>query len=141
MQPANQRGRRSWRHALRQYPQLLLKAPAPPPLRAGENLAANLPSPRMSTPEALPFDQPRVIHCVAASKGGSIQLNTPSARRPSAAAYLEPPFAKVVLPASAPTIFTGIRLAAAHSILVLIAAEMVGSKAGLGYFVNAAEFN
>jgi hypothetical protein len=41
----------------------------------------------MSTPEALPFDQPSVIHCVPASKGGSIQLNTPSARRPSADAY------------------------------------------------------
>jgi NitT/TauT family transport system permease protein len=50
-------------------------------------------------------------------------------------------FAKVILPASVPTIFTGIRLAAAHSILVLIAAEMVGAKAGLGYFVNAAQFN
>jgi NitT/TauT family transport system permease protein len=50
-------------------------------------------------------------------------------------------FAKVILPASVPTIFTGIRLAAAHSVLVLIAAEMVGAKAGLGYFVNAAEFN
>jgi len=45
-------------------------------------------------------------------------------------------FIKVILPASVPTIFTGIRLAAAHSILVLIAAEMVGAKAGLGYFVN-----
>jgi NitT/TauT family transport system permease protein len=50
-------------------------------------------------------------------------------------------FAKVILPASVPTIFTGIRLAAAYSVLVLIAAEMVGAKAGLGYFVNAAEFN
>jgi NitT/TauT family transport system permease protein len=50
-------------------------------------------------------------------------------------------FAKVILPASVPTIFTGIRLAATHSILVLIAAEMVGAKAGLGYFVSAAEFN
>ncbi|HEV2098248.1 MAG TPA: ABC transporter permease [Stellaceae bacterium] len=50
-------------------------------------------------------------------------------------------FAKVILPASVPTIFTGIRLAAAHSILVLIAAEMVGAKAGLGYFVSAAEYN
>jgi NitT/TauT family transport system permease protein len=50
-------------------------------------------------------------------------------------------FIKVILPASVPTIFTGIRLAAGHSILVLIAAEMVGSKAGLGYLVNAAEFN
>lgn len=50
-------------------------------------------------------------------------------------------FVKVVLPASAPPIFTGIRLAAAYSILVLIAAEMVGAKAGLGYLVNAAQFN
>ncbi len=50
-------------------------------------------------------------------------------------------FVEVILPASVPTIFTGIRLAAAHSILVLIAAEMVGAKAGLGYFVNSAEFN
>jgi hypothetical protein len=50
-------------------------------------------------------------------------------------------FDKVILPASVPTIFTGIRVAAAHSIIVLIAAEMVGAKAGLGYFVNAAEFN
>jgi NitT/TauT family transport system permease protein len=50
-------------------------------------------------------------------------------------------FINVILPASVPTIFTGIRLAAAHSILVLIAAEMVGAKAGLGYFVNSAEFN
>lgn len=50
-------------------------------------------------------------------------------------------FVKIILPASVPMTFTGIRLAAGHSILVLIAAEMVGSKAGLGYLVNAAEFN
>jgi NitT/TauT family transport system permease protein len=50
-------------------------------------------------------------------------------------------FAKVVLPAAAPTIFTGIRLAGAVSILVLIAAEMVGAKAGLGYLINYAQFN
>ncbi|HEY3911500.1 MAG TPA: ABC transporter permease [Stellaceae bacterium] len=50
-------------------------------------------------------------------------------------------FAKVILPASVPTIFTGIRLAAAHAILVLIAAEMVGARAGLGYLVNTSEFN
>ncbi|CAH2603273.1 ABC transporter permease [Rhodovastum atsumiense] len=50
-------------------------------------------------------------------------------------------FRKVVLPASVPTIFTGIRLASGMSILVLIAAEMVGARAGLGYLVNAAQFN
>ncbi|WP_268966689.1 ABC transporter permease [Paraburkholderia polaris] len=47
---------------------------------------------------------------------------------------------KVVLPASVPTVFTGIRVAGAYSILVLIAAEMVGAKAGLGYLVNYSQF-
>lgn len=50
-------------------------------------------------------------------------------------------FQKVILPASIPTIFTGIRLAGASSILVLIAAEMVGAKAGLGYLINYAQYN
>jgi NitT/TauT family transport system permease protein len=50
-------------------------------------------------------------------------------------------FAKVVLPASVPNIFTGIRLAGAYSVLILIAAEMVGAKAGLGYYINYAQFN
>lgn len=50
-------------------------------------------------------------------------------------------FAKVILPASLPTVFTGIRLAGASSILVLVAAEMVGAKAGLGYLVNASQQN
>ena len=50
-------------------------------------------------------------------------------------------FQKVVLPAAVPTVFTGIRLAGSASILVLIAAEMVGAKAGLGYLVNEAQQN
>jgi NitT/TauT family transport system permease protein len=50
-------------------------------------------------------------------------------------------FQKVILPASIPTIFTGVRLAGASSILVLVAAEMVGAKAGLGYLINYAQFN
>ena len=50
-------------------------------------------------------------------------------------------FQKVILPASVPTNFTGIRLAGATSKLVLVAAEMVGAKAGLGYLVNAAQSN
>lgn len=49
-------------------------------------------------------------------------------------------FYKIVLPASVPTVFTGIRVAGAYSILVLIAAEMVGAKAGLGYLVNYSQF-
>ncbi|NLE81788.1 MAG: ABC transporter permease [Rhodococcus sp.] len=50
-------------------------------------------------------------------------------------------FQKVILPAAVPTIFTGIRMAAASSVLVLIAAEMVGAKAGLGYLITASQFN
>ncbi|NLU82403.1 ABC transporter permease [Rhodococcus sp. HNM0569] len=50
-------------------------------------------------------------------------------------------FQKVVLPAAAPTIFTGVRMAAAASILVLIAAEMTGAKAGLGYLITASQLN
>jgi NitT/TauT family transport system permease protein len=50
-------------------------------------------------------------------------------------------FAKVVLPSAVPTIFTGVRMAATSSILVLIAAEMVGAKAGLGYYITFTQFN
>ncbi|MDO3684866.1 ABC transporter permease [Micromonospora sp. C28ISP2-4] len=50
-------------------------------------------------------------------------------------------FQKVILPAAVPTVFTGVRLAGAYSILVLVAAEMVGAKAGLGYLVNYAQYN
>lgn len=50
-------------------------------------------------------------------------------------------FQKVVLPAAVPTIFTGIRLAGAAAIVVVIAAEMVGAKAGLGYLINSSQYN
>ncbi|AHV99471.1 ABC transporter permease [Paenibacillus sabinae] len=42
-------------------------------------------------------------------------------------------FTKVVLPGALPSIFTGIRLSATTSVLVLIAAEMLGANTGLGY--------
>ncbi|WP_227982096.1 ABC transporter permease [Nocardia spumae] len=50
-------------------------------------------------------------------------------------------FQKVILPAAVPTIFTGIRMAASASILVLIATEMSGARAGLGYLITAAQQN
>ncbi|WP_084478193.1 ABC transporter permease subunit [Nocardia jejuensis] len=50
-------------------------------------------------------------------------------------------FRKVVLPAAIPSIFTGLRMAASASILVLIAAEMFGARAGLGYLITAAQQN
>jgi NitT/TauT family transport system permease protein len=48
---------------------------------------------------------------------------------------------KVVLPASIPSVFVGIRLAGAYSLLVLVAAEMVGAKAGLGYLIIYSQYN
>lgn len=50
-------------------------------------------------------------------------------------------FRKVILPAAVPTIFTGIRMAGSYAILVLVAAEMVGAKAGLGYLINFSQNN
>ncbi|MDQ0791578.1 ABC transporter permease [Streptomyces sp. B1I3] len=50
-------------------------------------------------------------------------------------------FRKVILPSSVPVMFTGIRLAGTVSILVLVAAEMIGAKAGLGYLINASQYN
>ncbi|MFT4393649.1 ABC transporter permease [Gordonia lacunae] len=50
-------------------------------------------------------------------------------------------FQKVVLPAALPTVFTGLRLSAAASILVLIAAKMVGANAGLGFLIMASQLN
>jgi NitT/TauT family transport system permease protein len=50
-------------------------------------------------------------------------------------------FQKVIVPAALPTIFTGIRLAGAASIVVLITTELVGAKAGLGYLISNSQFN
>jgi len=50
-------------------------------------------------------------------------------------------FYKVILPASIPTMFTGIRMAGTGAILVLIAAEMIGAREGLGYFITYSQYN
>jgi NitT/TauT family transport system permease protein len=50
-------------------------------------------------------------------------------------------FRKVVFPAAVPTIFTGIRISGAAAILVLIAAELIGATAGLGFLINYTQFN
>jgi NitT/TauT family transport system permease protein len=50
-------------------------------------------------------------------------------------------FLKVILPGSLPSIFVGMRLAGSVSVLVLIASEMIGATAGLGYFVQYSQFN
>lgn len=50
-------------------------------------------------------------------------------------------FFKIVLPATAPGIFNGLRLAAGYSLLMLTAAEMMGSKSGLGYLIINSQEN
>ncbi|EGO64624.1 ABC transporter permease [Acetonema longum] len=44
-------------------------------------------------------------------------------------------FLKVILPAAAPAIFTGIRLGGSYCVMALVAAEMIGATAGLGYLI------
>jgi NitT/TauT family transport system permease protein len=42
----------------------------------------------------------------------------------------------VAIPNALPSIFTGISTATSMSLLTLVAAEMMGATAGLGYFIN-----
>ncbi len=50
-------------------------------------------------------------------------------------------FFRVVLPAAAPAIFTGLRLSAGYSFFLLIAAEMMGASSGLGWFILYSQEN
>lgn len=50
-------------------------------------------------------------------------------------------FRRVVLPASLPSIFVGLRLSATTALLLLIAAEMIGANKGLGFQVMNAQYN
>lgn len=50
-------------------------------------------------------------------------------------------FARVILPASVPSIFVGLRLSATTALLLLIAAEMIGANKGLGFQVMNAQYN
>lgn len=50
-------------------------------------------------------------------------------------------FRRVVLPAAAPSIFVGLRLSATMSLLLLVAAEMIGAKSGLGFLIINAQYN
>jgi NitT/TauT family transport system permease protein len=45
-------------------------------------------------------------------------------------------FTKIILPASVPSILTGIRLGSAYAVMVLVAAEMIGANSGLGFLVT-----
>jgi ABC-type nitrate/sulfonate/bicarbonate transport system permease component len=48
-------------------------------------------------------------------------------------------FLRVIIPAAAPQLFAGIRIGLAHAFVVLFAAELIGSKVGLGNLITHAE--
>jgi sulfonate transport system permease protein len=50
-------------------------------------------------------------------------------------------FTRVILPAAVPQIFVGLRLSSTTSLLLLIAAEMIGANKGLGFQVLNAQYN
>lgn len=50
-------------------------------------------------------------------------------------------FNRVVLPGATPAIFVGLRLSATTSLLLLVAAEMIGAKQGLGFLIINAQYN
>jgi ABC-type nitrate/sulfonate/bicarbonate transport system permease component len=48
-------------------------------------------------------------------------------------------FFRVIIPAAAPQLFSGIRIGLAHAFVVLFAAELIGSKVGLGTIISYGE--
>jgi sulfonate transport system permease protein len=50
-------------------------------------------------------------------------------------------FKRVVLPAATPAIFVGLRLSATVALLLLVAAEMIGAKKGLGFLIINSQYN
>ncbi|MCW5774380.1 MAG: ABC transporter permease subunit, partial [Rhodospirillaceae bacterium] len=48
-------------------------------------------------------------------------------------------FFRVIVPATAPQLFAGIRIGLAHAFVVLFAAELIGSKSGLGILISYGE--
>ncbi|MDR3172136.1 MAG: ABC transporter permease [Treponema sp.] len=48
-------------------------------------------------------------------------------------------FLRIILPAAAPEVFTGIRLGGSYCIMAVVAAEMIGATSGLGYLVLYSE--
>jgi ABC-type nitrate/sulfonate/bicarbonate transport system permease component len=46
---------------------------------------------------------------------------------------------KVVLPAASPFIMTGLRIALAIALILVVISEMIGATAGIGYFILAAQ--
>lgn len=81
---------------------------------------------------------PILLNTIAAVKGVDPLLIKSARSMNVSSAKL---FVKVIFPASFPSIFTGIRMAGTGCILVLIAAEMVGAREGLGFLITYSQFN
>lgn len=50
-------------------------------------------------------------------------------------------FVRVILPSAAPSIFTGLRLAAGYAFIMLVASEMMGGSNGLGWLIVQSQEN
>jgi len=85
---------------------------------------------------ALAASFPVILNTFAGAR--SIDINLIRASRSLGATELEI-FKGIVLPASLPYIFTGVRLAWGISLIVIIAAEMIGATVGMGYMVLEAQ--
>ena len=48
-------------------------------------------------------------------------------------------FFRVIIPAAAPQLFSGVRIGLAHAFVVLFAAELIGAKVGLGTIISSGE--
>jgi NitT/TauT family transport system permease protein/sulfonate transport system permease protein len=48
-------------------------------------------------------------------------------------------FFRVIMPAAAPQLFTGVRIGLAHAFVILFAAELIGSQGGLGTLISEGE--
>jgi NitT/TauT family transport system permease protein len=85
---------------------------------------------------ALAASFPVILNTYAGAR--SIDSNLVRASRSLGATEFEI-FKGVVLPASLPHIFTGVRLAWGISLIVIIAAEMIGATVGIGYMILEAQ--
>jgi ABC-type nitrate/sulfonate/bicarbonate transport system permease component len=85
---------------------------------------------------ALAASFPVILNTFAGAR--SIDANLIRASRSLGATEFEI-FRGIILPASLPYIFTGVRLAWGISLIVIIAAEMIGATVGMGYMVLEAQ--
>jgi ABC-type nitrate/sulfonate/bicarbonate transport system permease component len=85
---------------------------------------------------ALAASFPVILNTYAGAR--SIDSNLIRAARSLGATEFEI-FKGIVLPASLPHIFTGVRLAWGISLIVIIAAEMIGATVGMGYMILEAQ--